>query len=219
MMDPGSHDLGATDMTYTANLWLFLSLLFGIIIVPGMDMLFVLANSLAGGRKVGLAATAGIMTGGAVHTLFGAIGVGLIAGLAPPVFTVLLYAGAGYMLWIGITLLRSSIAVDGVGAASTRSLWVAFRQGALTCLLNPKAYLFVLAVYPQFLLPHYGPIWSQALVMGFMTVLMQLAIYGGLAVAAGRSRELLISNPRATKLIGRGAGILFIAIAIVTILR
>jgi threonine/homoserine/homoserine lactone efflux protein len=55
--------------------------------------------------------------------------------------------------------------------------------------------------------------------MGFMTVLMQLAVYGGLAVAAGRSRELLISSPRATKLIGRGAGILFIAIAIVTILR
>jgi threonine/homoserine/homoserine lactone efflux protein len=68
--------------------------------------------------------------------------------MAPPVFTLLLYAGAGYMLWIGITLLRSSIAVDGVGAASTRSLWAAFRQGALTCLLNPKAYLFVLAVYP-----------------------------------------------------------------------
>jgi threonine/homoserine/homoserine lactone efflux protein len=206
-------------MTYSANLWLFLALLFGIIIIPGVDMLFVLANALTGGRRAGLAATAGIMTGGAAHTAFGAIGVGLISNLAPQVLTAILYAGAAYMAWIGLVLLRSSMTVHAVEGASDRSLWVAFRQGAVTCLLNPKAYLFVLAVYPQFLLPHYGPIWLQALVMGGMTVLMQLAIYGTLAVAAGRSRELLVSCPNATKLIGRGAGLLFITIAIATALR
>lgn len=206
-------------MSYSANLWLFLTLLFGIIIVPGMDMMFVLANALTGGRRAGLASTAGIMTGGAAHTVFGAVGVSLISKMSPQIFTALLYAGATYMMWIGITLLRSSIAVDSVETAKTRSLWVAFRQGALTCLLNPKAYLFVLAVYPQFLLPLYGPIWLQALVMGGMTVLMQFAIYGGLAVAAGRSREFLISNPRTIKLIGRSAGALFIVVAIATAIR
>lgn len=206
-------------MTYSANLWLFLTLLFGIIIVPGMDMLFVLTNSLTGGRRAGLAATAGIMAGGAVHTIFGAVGVALLARLAPAFFTALLYAGAAYMAWIGLTLLRSSIAVETVGAAHTRSLSTAFRQGALTCLLNPKAYLFVLAVYPQFLLPQYGAIWLQALIMGAMTVAMQLAIYGGLAFAAGRSRAFLVSSPRATMLIGRGAGLLFILVAAATILR
>jgi threonine/homoserine/homoserine lactone efflux protein len=206
-------------MTYTANLWLFLTLLFGIIIVPGMDMMFVLANALTGGRRTGLAATAGIMTGGAAHTIFGAVGVGLISHVSPIVLTVLLYAGAAYMAWIGITLLHSSITIDGVGQVGSRSRWLAFRQGAVTCLLNPKACLFVLAVYPQFLLPDYGPIWLQALVMGAMTVLMQLMIYGGLAVAAGRSREFLTSHPGATRLIGRAAGALFIATAIVTALR
>ena len=119
----------------------------------------------------------------------------------------------------GITLLRSSITIDGTGGVSTPSLWLAFRQGAVTCLLNPKAYLFVLAVYPQFLLPGYGPIWPQALVMGVMTVLMQFMIYGGLAVAAGPSREFLTSRPGMTRLIGRAAGGLFIAIAIMTTLR
>ena len=58
-------------MNYTENLWLFFVLLFGIIAVPGMDMLFVLANALTGGSNRGLAATAGIMLGGAVHTLNG----------------------------------------------------------------------------------------------------------------------------------------------------
>ncbi|MBF9232493.1 LysE family translocator [Microvirga alba] len=206
-------------MTYTENLWLFVILLFGIIIVPGMDMLFVLANSLTGGRRAGLAATGGIMVGGAFHTAFGAISVGLLSRLAPSVFTALLFAGAAYMVWIGITLLRSSITVGAIGAAETHSLWIAFRQGAVTCLLNPKAYLFILAVYPQFLLPQYGAIWTQALVMGVLTVLMQLGIYGGLAFAAGSSRAFLVSSPRATMLIGRSAGLLFITIAILTVLR
>jgi threonine/homoserine/homoserine lactone efflux protein len=123
------------------------------------------------------------------------------------------------MVWIGITLLRSSITIDGTVGVSTPSLWLAFRQGAVTCLLNPKAYLFVLAVYPQFLLPGYGPIWPQALAIGVMTVLMQFMIYGGLAVAAGPSREFLTSRPGMTRLVSRAAGGLFIAIAIVTALR
>ncbi|MBZ6074949.1 LysE family translocator [Microvirga puerhi] len=206
-------------MTYTANLWLFVTLLFGIIVIPGMDMLFVLANALTGGKRAGLAATAGIMTGGAAHTVFGAVGVTLLAQLVPTVFAALLYAGAAYMVWIGLTLMRSSITVGTIGEARGRSLWRAFRQGAITCLLNPKAYLFTLAVYPQFLLPQYGAIWLQALVMGVLTVLMQLTVYGGLAVAAGRSRTFLTSSPRTTIMIGRAAGLLFILVALATVWR
>ena len=62
-----------TDMTYSENLWLFFLLVSGIIIVPGMDMVFVLASSLSGGRKAGLSATFGIMAGGLVHTLYAAL--------------------------------------------------------------------------------------------------------------------------------------------------
>jgi threonine/homoserine/homoserine lactone efflux protein len=200
-------------MTYTENLWLYTVLLFGIIIVPGMDSLFVLANSLTGGRKLGLAAVAGIMLGGVFHTLFGAVGVGIILKLAPALFTVMLVAGAAYMAWIGYTLMRSSITVEGVGVVTSRSLGVAFRQGSITCMLNPKAYLFTIAVYPQFIKPLYGPIWSQAVVMGILTALMQLGIYGGLALAAGKSRDLLIANPTATMLAGRLVGLVFIIAA------
>ena len=157
-------------MGYAENLWLFFILLFGIIVVPGMDMLFVLANALTGGRDRGLAATGGIMVGGMVHTLNGAIGVGLLMHFVPILFKPLLLAGAAYMAFIGITLMRSSITVGEGGPAGSRSAWKAFRQGLVTCLINPKAYLFVLAVYPQFLKPDYGPIWMQATVMGLMTV-------------------------------------------------
>jgi threonine/homoserine/homoserine lactone efflux protein len=205
-----------TDMSYTENIWIFFVLLLGIILVPGMDMLFVLTNALTGGRRAGLSATSGIMAGGVVHTLFGAIGVGVLMRLAPQLFTLLIFAGAAYMAWIGITLVRSSISVQSVGASESRSHWVAFRQGAITCILNPKAYLFVFSVYPQFMRPQYGSIWSQATVMGTMTVLTQLGIYGGLALAASKSRDFLVSRPGTTMFVGRAAGYLFLVIALLT---
>ncbi|TGV75784.1 LysE family translocator [Mesorhizobium sp. M00.F.Ca.ET.149.01.1.1] len=203
-------------MSYSENLWLFFVLLFGIIAVPGMDMLFVLANALTGGSNRGLAATAGIMLGGAVHTVNGAIGVGLLMHFVPMLFTPLLVAGAAYMAYIGISLMRSSITVGDDGPAGSRSAWKAFRQGMLTCLINPKAYLFIIAVYPQFLKPAYGPIWMQTSIMGLLTIATQAAIYGGLAVTAGRSRELLVDNPKATIFAGRAAGLLLFAVSIFT---
>ena len=203
-------------MGYSEALWIYLVLLFGIIVVPGMDMFFVIANALTGGRRAGLAAVGGIMLGGAVHTLFGAIAVGVLTQLPTMVFQAMILVGAAYMGWIGWTLLRSDITVDSIGQATSRSDWVAFRQGLVTCLLNPKAYLFVLAVFPQFVRPEYGPIWSQALVMGVMTVIMQFLVYGALALAAGKGRDALIGNPQVTIWIGRGAGALFIVVALFT---
>lgn len=208
-------------MSYATNLWLFLMLLAGIIIVPGMDMLFVLSNTLAGGRRAGFAATAGIAAGGVGHTLWGAFGAGVLALWLPQVFTLLVVVGAGYMIWIGASLMRTALVLDVDAAeapvAGRRSSWRAFRQGALTCLVNPKAYVFILAVYPQFVKPHFGPIWAQALVMGLMTALMQLAIYGALALAAARGRDALVANPGLAARLGRGAGALIVAVALVTL--
>jgi threonine/homoserine/homoserine lactone efflux protein len=204
-------------MTYSENLWLFFTLLFGIIIVPGMDMIFVLANTLTRGRTAGMAATAGIMTGGLVHSLYGALGVGLLASFMPRLFTPLLVLGAAYMAWIGFSLMKSSITVDGVEPADSRSNWEAFRRGAITCLVNPKAYLFMLAVYPQFLRPDFGPLVSQAAVMALMTAGTQLAVYGGLAAAAGKAREFLVGNGSVTVWIGRAAGLLLVAVSLLTL--
>ena len=73
-------------MDYTQNLGIYATLLFGIIIVPGMDMIFVLANALAGGTRAGLAAIVGIMGGGIVHTITGTLGVTVLAVLIPQLF-------------------------------------------------------------------------------------------------------------------------------------
>lgn len=204
---------------YATALWLYFVLLLGIIIVPGMDMIFVLANALAGGTRAGLAATAGIMLGGACHTLFGTAFVFVLAGLIPALSSAMMFAGSLYMMWIGFTLARSTIAVQSVDEAARRPLSAIFTQGLVTCLLNPKAWLFIMAVFPQFMKPEYGSIWLQAVVMGAMTVTVQLAIYGGLALAAGKAREALTGNPVATAWIGRSAGLLLMAVAAFTLVE
>ncbi len=97
--------LKTTDMTYTENLWLYFTLLFGIIIVPGMDMLFVLANSLtrwqdaAAWRQRQASWRAAL-----VHSLYGAIGVGILASLLPVALQPAAFRWrAAYMIWIGFT--------------------------------------------------------------------------------------------------------------------
>lgn len=72
----------------------------------------------------------------------------------------------------------------------------------------------MISVFPQFIRPHHGPVWGQALAIGAVTVLTQLLVYGGLALAAGRSRDLLTSRPRATMLVGRVVGVLLIVVAV-----
>ncbi len=202
---------------YAQTIWLFWILLFGIIIVPGMDMFFVIANTLTGGRKAGFASVLGINLGGIWHTIFGAFFVGAITALAPQLITVILLASAAYMAWVGYTLLRSSITWDTIGAAPVRSSASAFTQGFVTCILNPKAYMFVLAVYPNFIQPRFGPVWAQALVMGALTLGTQCVIYGGIAVGAATSRDLLTGNPNIVTATGRACGIVFFVVAAFTV--
>ncbi|WP_395826004.1 LysE family translocator [Elstera sp.] len=203
-------------MSYIENLWLYFILLTGIVIVPGMDMVFVLANALTGGRRAGLSATLGIMLGGACHALFGAVAVAGLTRFIPSLSGPMLLAGSAYMIWIGYTLARSSIVIASVDAPRPGASRKIFFQALLTCLLNPKAWLFTFAIFPQFMKPAFGPLWSQGLVMGLMTISVQGIIYGGLALAALRSRDAIVSNPALTIWIGRGAGIFLMVIAAYT---
>lgn len=206
-------------MIYATNLWLFFILLVGIILVPGMDMMFVLANALTRGRRAGLAATLGLMVGGVCHTLFGTFAVAGLSKLMPSVYGPMLMIGSAYMVWIGVSLVRSSIVIDTVDGEVVRTSRAVLVQGIVTCLLNPKAWLFILAVYPQFMSPAYGPLWPQALVMGTMTISVQFVVYGGLAVAAARGRDALVTNPTLTIWVGRAAGLLLVIIAGYTLVR
>ncbi len=201
-------------MNYIANLWIYFLLLFGIVIIPGMDMMFVLANSLHSGRRMGFAAIFGIMLGGVFHTIIGFSLVIAAANISPLLFKAMLICGSFYMIYIGISLAKSSIFVEKIDGDDAKNYFAAFKQGFITCILNPKAYAFVLAVYPNFLKPEYGSLLFQAIIMGILTVLTQFGIYGTIAIAAAHSRDLLLSRKDLTIGISKAIGILFIIAAL-----
>lgn len=196
-----------------SNLLLFTLFVFGIIVVPGMDMAYVLSSSLVDGRRAGFAAVGGMVAGGAAHTVLGAAGAGLLFALLPGLFQAVLLAGALYVAWMGWGLWRSPATLSAVPEAESRSLRRTFLRAAATCLMNPKAYLFMAAVFPQFLRPDGGPLLAQVAALGVIIALVQALVYGAVAFGAAGLRSRLAGSLRAQVALARGVAALLIATA------
>lgn len=206
-------------MSATANLWLYFVVVFGIIVLPGLDMAFVMGSSVLGGRRAGFAAVAGIVAGGFCHLAMSALGIAAVLRWFPALFQLMLIGGAGYLAWIGIALLRAdSIGMPG-GGNRVASPEQAFRRAIVTSLVNPKAYLFMLAIFPQFLRPGQGPFWVQSLTLGAITSLTQVGVYGLLAVIASQAGTWLHNRPRASLAAARMLGALLVAVAVLTAMQ
>jgi threonine/homoserine/homoserine lactone efflux protein len=205
-----------TELLNTSPLWLYTVLVAGIIVLPGMDMAFVMGSALVDGRRAGAAAVAGIVAGGMVHTAMGALGIGLVLVQAPRVFNALLLAGALYVAWMGWSLWRGASALGEVQAEARRPLWATAGRAVMTCLLNPKAYVFMLAVFPQFLRVEAGAWWHQVLALGAITSVVQVLVYGGVALGASGLRVWLVGHAGAQVALGRGVGLLLLLVSVWT---
>lgn len=201
-------------MPHVAHLWIYFLLVFGVILVPGMDMSYVLASALTGGRCSGLAALAGIVTSAVFHMTAAVLGISVLLRLYPAAFKLMLLLGALYLAWIGWSILRYAAMLCLHPGAAPRSPGVAYRQGMLTNLLNPNAYLFTLAVIPQFLRPGYGPLWLQGALLWSIGAVCQVVVYGSVALLAGKLRDKLEADPAAAPRIGRAVGAMLMLVAV-----
>jgi threonine/homoserine/homoserine lactone efflux protein len=200
-------------MSDSANLWLYFVVVFGIIALPGLDMAFVMGSAVLGGRRAGLAAVAGIVSGGFCHLAMGALGVAAVLRLWPALFNAMLAAGALYTAWIGWSFLRSTSQSAQRLPEKTCGAGATFLRALVTSLLNPKAYLFMLAIFPQFLKPGPEPLWTQAMLLGAITALTQAGVYGALAWLGGGAGRWLEARPDAAAFLARGMGVLLIVVA------
>ena len=204
------------------DLWLFFFLVFGIIVLPGMDMAFVAGSALTSGLPGGLVAVAGIVAAGIVHVAVGASGIAALLLWWPMAFNVLLLAGAAYMAWIGLSLWRASRAVRGAaGAADTTTpkvLRTIFGRAALTCLLNPKAYAFTLAVFPAFLRSVEYTLPEQAMRLSAVIAGTQTLIYGAVAVFVASARHWAGASERGQRWTLRGVSATLMLGAVLTLL-
>jgi threonine/homoserine/homoserine lactone efflux protein len=203
-------------VAYFAHLWLFFVLVFGVILLPGMDMAYILGSALTGGLRNGFAAVLGIVAGAACHVTMGTLGIGLLLKLYPAAFNLLLMGGALYIVWIGWSIFKQASAFDLKPEEIRRTAWATFRRGIVINLTNPNAYLFTLAVYPQFFRPEYGPLTAQALGLWTIIALTQVAVYGSVVLAAHGVRRWLASNPASGSMVGRGVGVMLMLAAVFT---
>ena len=169
-----------------------------IALIPGPGMLYVLARSLGGGRRVGLRSSYGTGVGGLAHVAAAAAGLSALIAASATAFTAVKYLGAAYLVWLGCRALfasdREAPSLDEQGAAEASS--GALRQGVLTEVLNPKTALFFLTFLPQFCQPENGPVALQVAVLGAFSVALNTLVDVVVAHGAGRLSERLRTRPR-----------------------
>lgn len=174
-------------MPTTATLGVFIVAALALLVVPGPSVLYLVTQSIAAGRRGGMAAMLGVQTAGAVHVLFAAAGLSAIIASSATAFAILKYAGAAYLIWMGARRLLGGESIGHVaaGADSTTSQRRLFRQGFIVNLLNPKSAIFFVAVLPQFVDRTRGAPWVQVLILGAIFLTIAVISDGAWVLCAG----------------------------------
>ncbi len=155
------------------DLSLFVAALAVAYLVPGPDMILLLEMSAVRGRVAALAGAAALALSRAIHVTLSALGLAALLRSAPWAFEAVRLVGVGYLIFIGIAILRSGIANaghDGAVAAQPRRLRAAFMRGLITNISNPKALLFCSVLLPQFVHPEIGQVPAQFALLGAVLV-------------------------------------------------
>jgi threonine/homoserine/homoserine lactone efflux protein len=182
-------------------------------VVPGPDMLFVLATGLRGGPRLALLATSGVATGEAVHITLAAAGLSALFLTFPSAFTAVRVAGAIYLLYLGIQSIRGRGGLRaGEKTPAQAQAGRTYLQGLLTNLGNPKMITFTIAFLPQFVDPRLGHVWAQFLVLGAIFLVFEFAVDGTVGIFAGRIGQLL-ERRKARRGVEIATGSIFIGLA------
>lgn len=207
--------LGITDF------WTYVLGVVAIILLPGPNSIFVLSVGARRGVRAGYQAACGVFLGDAVLMVLSATGVASLLNTYPPLFLVLKYAGAGYLAWVGVNIIRSGwqkwrgrSESSSVATGELAEMRHPFRRAAVISLLNPKAILFFLSFFIQFVQPGYPHPALSFLVLGavvqfFSALYLTALIFGGRFLAGQFQQRRRLAAGAAT-----GVGALFVGFSI-----
>src|SRR5215471_13086256 len=160
-------------MIETHKFALFLTASLLLAATPGPGMLFVLSRTLAGGKREGILSSLGTFLGGMVHVFAAAAGLSIVLATSALVFSMVKFAGAGYLIYLGLKMIftaRRELSVEGLPLASGKGS--PFLQGIVTEVLNPKTALFFLSFIPQFVSKQDGHAFASFVVLGLISVVL-----------------------------------------------
>ena len=180
---------------------------------PGPDMILIASRSAAQGRLAGLATWAGIAAGTYVHALAAALGLSQLFLAVPVAYDVVRFLGAAYLVFLAWQTVRSPKDEMSIYPHPSRSVGVMFRQGLLTNILNPKMVIFVLALFPQFIVPDAGSVVVQVLILATVLNGIGFFVNGAVILAADRARLFLSGSARVKTVAEYILGTVFIGLA------
>ncbi|MGW2177444.1 leucine efflux protein LeuE [Streptomyces sp. NPDC001732] len=212
--------LGVTDLpTYLAGLVL-------IVLLPGPNSLYVLSVAARRGVRTGYAAAAGVWTGDTVLMTLSALGASSLLRTNPVLFTIVKFAGAGYLTWLAIGMLRAAVTMwrerhrraaelagEGAAAEAPAMMERPYRRALVVSIFNPKAILFLISFFVQFVDPGYAYPALSFLVLGTLLQIasflyLSMLIFGGTRLAAAFRRRKRLSAGATS-----AAGLLFLGFA------
>jgi threonine/homoserine/homoserine lactone efflux protein len=168
-----------------SSLLLFATAAFALAVVPGPAVLYIVARSVDQGRLAGFVSALGIATGSLVHVTAATIGLSSLLASSATAFTIVKYAGAVYLIVLGIRRLMTREVLEEAVVRGERSRRSLFANGVVVNILNPKTALFFLAFLPQFVDPDSGSVPLEILVLGLTFTLIALASDSTWALLAG----------------------------------
>ena len=176
---------------------------------PGPAVLLVVSQSLSSGARAGLRASLGILAANTFYFVLSGTGIGAILMTSWELFTVIKWIGAGYLIWIGLTMIfsRSGTVADRSHSA-TRRPHDPFMHGLITQGANPKAIVFFTALLPQFIDPR-GPVAAQVAILAVSSIVIELGVLA-IYVAACHSARGVVRRPRVAAALDRVAGLLLV---------
>jgi threonine/homoserine/homoserine lactone efflux protein len=187
-----------------------------LIVVPGPAVLYIVSQSIDRGRLAGFVSALGIAVGALVHVCAAAIGLSSILVSSATAFNVVKYAGAAYLIGMGLWTILSRRAADPAAVQTERRLRRRFGQGVVVNILNPKTALFFFAFLPQFVDPDQGAAALQIVVLGLVFVLIAVISDSVWALAAGTASERLRASRRFLSVQRYVSGSVFVGLGALT---
>lgn len=204
----------AVRMVPTSSLLAFALASLALIVIPGPSVLFVIGRSLALGRAGGLLSVLGNALGMLPLIAAVALGVGAVVAQSVVVFTVIKFAGAAYLVYLGVQAIRHRrhTAVTHEATPPARSRVRILSEGFLVGITNPKSLVFFVAVLPQFVDYSAGSIPLQMMELGLVFLLIALACDSSWALVAGTARTWFARSPKRVEHLGAAGGVMMIGL-------
>ncbi|GAA1780391.1 LysE family translocator [Agromyces lapidis] len=196
------------------NLWAFVLASVVLIVIPGPSVLFVIGRSLALGRLGGILSVVGNAIGMVPLVIAVALGVGAIVAQSVVLFTIIKFAGAAYLVYLGVQAIRhrKDAARAADGEVAPRSHWRQLGEGFVVGVTNPKTIAFFVAVLPQFVSFEAGAIPLQLFELGIVFIVLALVCDSVWALAASAARNWFARSPRRIEHLSATGGVMMIGL-------